>query len=41
MDETPLDREDAISKIPALQTLMQLGYDYLPPREANRLRGGR
>lgn len=31
-------REEYVSQIPALQLLMQLGYDYLPPEEALGLR---
>jgi type I restriction enzyme R subunit len=37
----PLDKEDAISQIPALQLLQDLGYDYLTTDEAVKLRGGR
>lgn len=33
--------EDHVSQLPALQLLMNMGYDYLPPAEADRLRGGR
>ncbi len=36
----PLD-EDRASKLPALQLLQRLGYTYLTPAEADRLRGGR
>ena len=32
--DTPSLKEDAISQIPALHLLMQLGYTYLPPSEA-------
>lgn len=39
--ETPSFKEDHISQIPALQMLMKLGYTYLSPAEAERLRGGR
>lgn len=39
--ETPSFKEDHISQIPALQLLQQLGYTYLPPAEAERLRGGK
>ncbi len=38
---TPQDREDAISQIPALQLLQNLGYTYLTPAEALAQRGGR
>lgn len=41
MNETPLDREDHISQIPALQLLQNMGYTYLAPQEALNLRGGR
>lgn len=41
MNETPLDREDHISQIPALQLLQNMGYTYLTPQEALNLRGGR
>ena len=41
MPETPLMKEDNISQIPALQLLMNMGYSYLTPEEALRLRGGR
>ncbi len=34
-------REELISQIPALQLLMALGYQYLPPDEALAQRGGR
>ena len=34
-------REEYVSQIPALQVLMQLGYEYLPPEEALSLRGGK
>jgi type I restriction enzyme R subunit len=33
--------EDHVSQLPALQLLLNVGYDYLPPAEAYRLRGGR
>jgi len=33
--------EDRASKLPALQLLQRLGFVYLPPSEANALRGGR
>lgn len=38
---TPSYRELFISQIPALQVLMQLGWQYLTPAEALALRGGR
>lgn len=41
MNNTPLDREDHISQIPALQLLQNMGYAYLTPQEALALRGGR
>jgi type I restriction enzyme R subunit len=39
--ETPSFKEDHISQIPALQMLVKLGYTYLSPAEAERLRGGK
>lgn len=39
--DTPSFKEDHISQIPALQMLMNLGYTYLSPAEADRLRGGK
>jgi len=41
MPEIPLMKEDHISQVPALQLLQNLGYTYLTPEEALRLRGGR
>lgn len=41
MELTPFIHEDAISQIPALQVLQNLGYTYLAPEEALALRGGR
>ena len=41
MCNTPSFKEEYISQIPALQLLMQLGFSYLTPDEAFRLRGGR
>ncbi len=38
---TPSFQEDHISQIPALQFLQNLGYTYLSPEEALRLRGGK
>jgi type I restriction enzyme R subunit len=34
-------REEYVSQIPALQLLLNLGYEYLTPHEALRLRGNR
>lgn len=39
--DTPAFREDQLSQIPALHLLQNLGYRYLLPAEALRLRGGR
>jgi type I restriction enzyme R subunit len=39
--ETPSFKEDHISQIPALQMLVNLGYTYLSPAEAERQRGGK
>jgi len=41
MTATSSFKEAYISQIPALQLLKQLGFTYLPPAEALRLRGGR
>jgi type I restriction enzyme R subunit len=41
MAAIPSFREDHISQIPALQLLISLGWQYLPPEEALALRGGR
>ena len=38
---TPSYKEDHISQIPALQMLIKLGYTYLSPNEAIKLRSGR
>lgn len=38
---TPSFKEDHISQIPALQLLQHLGYTYLTPEEALRMRGGK
>lgn len=38
---TPSFKEDHISQIPALQLLQKLGYIYLSPAEAEKLRGGK
>ncbi|MGB4773322.1 MAG: HsdR family type I site-specific deoxyribonuclease [Chitinophagaceae bacterium] len=39
--ETPSFKEDHISQIPALQMLVNLGYTYLSPAEADRQRGSK
>lgn len=39
--QSPVANEDAASQIPALDLLRQLGWEYLSPDEADRLRGGR
>jgi len=39
--DTPSFKEDHISLIPALQMLQKLGYTYLSPGEADKLRGGK
>ena len=39
--ETPSFKEDHISQIPALQMLVNLGYTYLSPAEADRQRRGK
>lgn len=39
--DTPSFKEDHISQIPAIQLLVNLGYTYLSPTEALRLRGGK
>jgi type I restriction enzyme R subunit len=39
--DTPSFKEDHISQIPALQMLVNLGYTYLSPAEAERMRGGK
>lgn len=39
--DTPSFKEDHISQIPALQMLVNLGYNYLSPAEADRQRGGK
>lgn len=38
---TPSFKEDHISQIPALKLLVNLGYTYLSPTEADRQRGGK
>jgi type I restriction enzyme R subunit len=39
--ETPSFKENHISQIPAIQMLVNLGYSYLSPAEADRQRGGK
>ena len=39
--DIPSFKEDHISQIPALQLLQKLGYTYLSPAEADKLRGGK
>ena len=39
--DVPSFKEDHISQIPALQMLQKLGWTYLAPAEADRLRGGK
>ncbi|MFN7313497.1 MAG: type I restriction endonuclease subunit R [Bacteroidota bacterium] len=39
--DTPSFKEDHISQIPALQMLVNLGYTYLSPAEADKLRGAK
>ncbi|MBK8848910.1 MAG: type I restriction endonuclease subunit R [Saprospiraceae bacterium] len=39
--ETPSFKENHISQIPAIQMLVNLGYTYLSPAEADRQRGGK
>lgn len=39
--DTPSFKEDHISQIPALQMLVNMGYTYLSPAEADRLRAGK
>jgi type I restriction enzyme R subunit len=39
--DTPSFKEDHISQIPALQLLQKLGYTYLTPEEAEKMRGGK
>lgn len=40
-NDTPLFQEDHISQIPALQLLINLGYKYISPDEALKMRGGK
>ncbi len=39
--QTPSYLEDRVSQIPALRLLMAMGWQYVPPDEALRLRGGK
>lgn len=39
--DVPSYREDHASQLPAIQLLINLGYTYVPPEEAVRLRGGK
>ena len=39
--ELPSYREDHASQIPAIQLLINLGYTYVTPEKAVRLRGGK
>ncbi len=41
MSKTPSFLEDHISQIPAIQLLVNMGYTYIPPSEAEELRGGK
>ena len=41
MSDIPLFKEDHISQIPALQLLINMGYEYLTPEEALKERGGK
>src|SRR5689334_17271418 len=41
MSQNPSFREDHASQIPAIQTLINLGYEYISTEEAVRLRGGK
>jgi len=41
MNDSPLYREEVSSHVPALRLLRAMGWAYLPPGEALRLRGGR
>ena len=38
---TPSFLEDHISQIPALQLLINMGYTYVPPAQAEAWRGGK
>jgi len=37
----PLFTEDHVSQVPALQLLINMGYEYIPPKRANELRGNK
>lgn len=39
--QTPSYLETVQCQLPALQLLVEMGWEYLPPEECNRLRGGR
>jgi len=39
--DIPSFKEDHISQIPALQLLINMGYEYITPEEALKLRGGK
>ncbi len=41
MSKTPSFLEDHISQIPAIQLLVNMGYIYIPPSEAEEMRGGK
>ncbi len=41
MSDSAIFNEASTSHIPAIRTLQRLGWSYLPPAEAKRLRGGR
>lgn len=41
MLQTPSFKEEHVSQIPALQLLQKLGYTYLSPVEADKMRGGK
>ena len=41
MHKTPSFLEDHISQIPAIQLLINMGYTYVPPSEAEEWRGGK
>ena len=41
MSNTPSFLEDHISQIPAIQLLVNMGYTYVPPSEAEEWRGGK
>ncbi len=40
MDATPLTQEEYSAKIPALQVLVAMGYEYISPEQCLKLRGG-